>query len=494
MTLDSNQLIPVVWGSIQSIPWHWVILGAHVTVAALSVTHAMLYKRDSRAALGWVSVCLFFPLAGPLLYYMFGINRVRTQAQKLVGRRSFRLKVGYERGDVREQITAAVANVVGPQLKLFARVSERVTSRPLTVGNHVDAFKNGEQAYPAMLEAINGAKKRILLATYLFESDSVGNEFVAALIAAHQRGVEVRVIIDGVGELYSWPRLSKKLKKAGVQVAHFLPPKLLPPTFAVNLRNHRKILIVDSVIGFTGGMNIGERHLVESTVRGPTVDLHFRFYGSVVSQLEAIFIEDWRFITDENIQPVSVQHTQSGQVFCRCISDGPNEDLDKISLTMMGAISVAQREVLIITPYFLPSREMIASLQSAALRGVDVSIILPVKSNLRFVDWATRNLLWELLQHDVKIYYQPLPFAHTKLFVVDGVYAQIGSANLDPRSLRLNFELNLEIYSAKFVEQLADYTRVIRQASREITLREVDERRLVVRLRDAACWLFMPYL
>jgi len=494
VTLDINQRILVVWSYIQSIPWHWVLLGVHVTLAVLSVTHAMLYKRDSRAALGWVSVCLFFPLAGSLLYYMFGINRIQTQAQKLVGHRSFRLRVGYERGDVREQITTAVAHVVGPRLKLFARVSERVTSQPLTAGNHVEALKNGEQAYPAMLEAINGAKKRILLATYLFESDSVGKTFVAALIAAHQRGVEVRVIVDGVGELYSWPRLSRKLRKAGVQVAHFLPPKLLPPTFFINLRNHRKILIVDSVIGFTGGMNISERHLVETTVREPTVDLHFRLTGSVVSQLEAIFIEDWRFITHQNIQPISIQHAESGQVFCRCISDGPNEDLDKISLTMMGEISVAEREVLIITPYFLPPREMIASLQSAALRGVDVAIILPIKSNLRFIDWATRNLLWELLQHDVKIYYQPLPFAHTKLFVVDGVYAQIGSANLDPRSLRLNFELNLELYSAEFVEQLADYSRNIRQASREITLKEVDERRLAVRLRDAACWLFMPYL
>ena len=161
---------------------------------------------------------------------------------------------------------------------------------------------------------------------------------------------------------------------------------------------------------------------------------------------------------------------------------------------MMGAISAAQDNVFIITPYFLPSREMISSLQSAALRGVDVAIILPRKSNLRFIDWATRNLLWELLQHGVKVYYQPPPFAHTKLFVVDGVYAQIGSANLDPRSLRLNFELNLEIYSAEFVEQLADYIRSIRQASREITLKEVDDRHLFVRLRDAACWLFMPYL
>jgi len=491
---DNNQLELIVGAYFPFISWNWVLFALHITLAALAVTHAMLYKRDSRAALGWVSVCLFFPLFGPLLYYMFGINRIQTQAQKLVGRRSFRFKVGYERGDVKEHAGAEDMPVVGQQLAPFVRVSDNVTSYPLTAGNHIVALKNGEQAYPAMLAAINTARKRVLLVTYLFESDSVGKSFVAALIAAHQRGVEVRVIIDGVGEFYSWPRLSRKLRKAGIQVAHFLPPKIFPPSFTINLRNHRKLLLLDSSVGFTGGMNIGARHLLESNIKNPTVDLHFQLSGPVVSQLESVFIEDWRFITHENIQTLTVQDKEKGTVFCRSISDGPNEDLDKISLTMMGAISAAQDNVFIITPYFLPSREMISSLQSAALRGVDVAIILPQQSNLRFIDWATRNLLWELLQHGVKVYYQPPPFAHTKLFVVDGVYAQIGSANLDPRSLRLNFELNLEIYSAEFVEQLADYIRSIRQTSREITLKEVDERHLLVRLRDAACWLFMPYL
>lgn len=493
MNLKIDYFIFENWFTLQSTQWHWIIAGAHITLAVFAVSHAMLYKRDSRAALGWVSVCLFFPLAGPFLYYMFGINRIKTQARKLVGRRSFRLRVGYERGAMSEQSATAV-HVIGPQLECFARVSERITSRPLTIGNHIDVLVNGEQAYPKMLEAIERSTKRVLFATYLFESDSIGRKFVTALIAAQQRGVDVRVIVDGIGELYSWPRLSRKLSKAGIHVARFLPPGLLPPEFSINLRNHRKILIADSLIGFTGGMNIGERHLVDTMARHTTADLHFCVQGAIVEQLESVFIEDWRFITKENIPPGNVQHKEYGSVFCRCISDGPNEDLDKISLTMMGAISAAQRQVIIMTPYFLPSREMMASLQSAALRGVDVVIILPNKSNLPFVDWATRNLLWELLQHNVKIYYQPPPFAHTKLFVVDGVYAQIGSANQDPRSLRLNFELNLEIYGVEVVEQLTNYSQGIRVLSREVTLKEVDERPLPVRLRDAACWLFMPYL
>lgn len=160
----------------------------------------------------------------------------------------------------------------------------------------------------------------------------------------------------------------------------------------------------------------------------------------------------------------------------------------------MGTISAAQHEIFIVTPYFLPSREMIASLQSAALRGVAVTVILPRRSNLPFVDWATRNLLWELLQYGVSVFYQPPPFAHTKLFIVDGVYAQVGSANMDPRSLRLNFELNLELSGATNVGRLAEYTRKKCHAATQVSLHEIEERGLAVRLRDAACWLFLPYL
>lgn len=493
MEPDTSHLLFEAWSKIRLLPWQWVAADAHIVLASVAALHAMLYKRDPRAALGWISVCLFFPLAGPLLYFMFGINRIQTQARKLTHHRSFRLRVGYERGTL-DSKTASVSQGLDQQFTSFVRVADRVTSRPLTPGNTVASLQNGEQAYPAMLAAINGASQRVLLASYLFDSDSVGDAFVTALAAAHQRGVDVRVIVDGVGELYSRPRVSRILRRAGIPVARFLPPKLFPPTFSINLRNHRKILVVDGEHGYTGGMNISARHLVASASKQRTVDLHFHVQGPVVAELAAIFAEDWRFLTGEQLPPTQPHSRLQGSAHCRCISDGPNEDLDKIALVMMGAISAAQREILILTPYFLPSREMIASLQSAALRGVDVAIILPKKSNLRFIDWATRNLLWELLQHGVNIYYQPPPFAHTKLLIVDGIYTQIGSANLDPRSLRLNFELNLEILGAECAARLARYALDIRHDSTAVSLEEVDGRHFALRVRDAACWLFMPYL
>jgi cardiolipin synthase A/B len=491
--VEPSQLIGTAWASLSMLPWHWFALAAHVLLATLAVVHAMLYKRDPRAALGWVAVCLFFPLLGPVLYYVFGINRIQTQARKLARLPRFRLHIGHERG-THGTAPPSPSPQVGEPLSRFVQVSDRVAARPLTAGNAVEVLQNGEQAYPAMLAAIHGAVHRVLLVTYLFDWDSVGEAFAAALVEARRRGVDVRVIVDGVGELYSWPRISRVLRRAGARVARFLPPRLLPPSFSVNLRNHRKILVVDGEYGFTGGMNIGARHLLEPRSRRATADLHFRLQGAVVAQMEAIFVEDWRFATGEQLQTTPTTAVPVGPGYCRCISDGPNEDLDKIALVLMGTISAAQHEVLIMTPYFLPSREMIACLQSAVLRGVSVTVILPERSNLPFVDWATRNLLWELLLHGVTICYQPSPFAHTKLFIVDGVYAQIGSANIDPRSLRLNFELNLEVVGAQSVAVLLDHARQRRRESKPLTLQEIDGRGLLTRLRDAVCWLFMPYL
>ncbi|HEY9149609.1 MAG: phospholipase D-like domain-containing protein [Gammaproteobacteria bacterium] len=482
---------------LDDLPWEWLLAllaGLHLVIALLAAGHALLYKRDPRSALSWVALCLLFPLAGPILYYLFGINRIRSQAHRLTTHKPAPRLVGHERGSM-GHTAAAVPAGLAMEMRPFAQVSGRLTSRPILGGNRLDVLHNGEQAYPAMLAAIAGARRRVLLASYLFEFDMTGKQFVAALSAARERGVEVRVLIDGVGELYSWPRIGRVLRKAGLPMARFLPPRLFPPSLSINLRNHRKILLVDDQEGFTGGMNVGDRHLVEASRQG-TSDLHFRVRGPILAQLEEIFINDWTAASDERLSPICLDlpPLPDGDVCCRCISDGPNDDLDKIALTLMGAISAAREEILIINPYFLPSREMIASLQSAALRGVKVCILLPSNNNLPFIHWATRNLLWELLLYDVEIRYQPPPFAHTKLFLVDRHYVQLGSANLDARSLRLNFELNLESFSAGFAVPLAEEAWRLYQQSTPVTLDEVDSRPLPVRLRDAFFWLFLPYL
>jgi len=474
----------------------WIVVFILVPLmAVVTAGHALLHKRDPRAAFGWVAVCFFFPVAGPILYFLFGVNRVSTRAKKLKHRSPFYFHINYPRTDDTKRGAASPTQLLS-QLAEITKTSDAVTRRPLVSGNHIEMLHNGEQAFPAMLQTIDQAERYIFLASYILETNETGRKFIDALGRAAARGVDVRVLIDGVGELYSLPLAGWLLKKSGVRHVRFLPPRLFPPSMFINLRNHRKILVVDGREGYAGGMNIGDRHLTANVRnRARVADIHFKFTGPVVSQMEEIFLEDWGFCTGEHLQPrPQIPAVADGGAVCRAVADGPNEDLDKLATILLGGIVAARQEILIMTPYFLPSREMISALQVAALRGVKVHIILPARNNQPIVHWATRNMLWQLLRHKIRIYYQPPPFAHTKLLVIDSRYGLVGSANIDPRSLRLNFEFAVEIGDVRFGATLAAYFEEIRKQSRETTLAEMDKRSLLIRIRDALAWLFSPYL
>jgi cardiolipin synthase len=474
--------------------FHWAFIVIYFLVAVTTAGHALLHKRDPRAALGWIAVCFTFPLAGPLLYFLFGINRIRTRAKKLEQRSPFQVTSGYP--DSEDESEHILTNHhFSAEVKEISQISNAITRWPLLCGNQVEALHNGEQAYPAMIEAIESARNWIYLASFIFETNRTGRRFIRALAEAAKRGVDVKVIVDGIGELYSYPRASTLLQKHGVRAARFLPPRLIPPTININLRNHRKILAVDGRICFVGGMNIGDRHLAQN-LENPSrvIDMHLRVQGPLVAQIEQVFLDDWLFTTGEEVLGHSSPTITAGEAICRTIVEGPNEDFDKLATILVGVVSSARRRLSVMTPYFLPSRELIGALKTAALRGVEVDVILPAKNNIPFVHWATRNMLWELLEKGIRIHYQPPPFVHSKLLLVDEAYAQMGSANIDPRSLRLNFELVIEIYSKPFAESLGMYVRDVIMRSREITLDDLDRRPLRVKTRDALAWLFSPYL
>jgi cardiolipin synthase len=473
-----------------------ILLAANIIFAVAAGWHALLLKRDPRAALGWIAVILVFPLIGPFLYFLFGINRVRTRARTLTLQSPLRIKFESESlAQGNEPFLTRIS--VLPEFSELVKISDSITKRPLVGGNQIHALHNGEQAYPAMIEAIEGAEHSVYLSTYIFDTNKSGRLFIDALAGAVKRGLDVRVIIDGVGQYYSFPTAGMLLKRRGVHVVRFLPPRLIPPAIHINLRNHRKILTVDSQIGFVGGMNIGDRHLADNLNNSSrVVDIHFLLKGPVVGQMEEVFLEDWRFCTGDPLdKPIKVSnHTQINGTLCRTIVDGPNEDFDKYAQILMGIVSSAKHRILIMTPYFLPSRELISAMRTASLRGVDVRVILPKKNNLPFVHWATRNLLWELLELGIRIYYQPPPFVHSKLLVVDDYYVHVGSANIDPRSLRLNFEFTVEVYDRAFAETLTGHFEKVLMQSTEIFLKDVDSRPLAARTRDALAWLFSPYL
>lgn len=263
----------------------------------------------------------------------------------------------------------------------------------------------------------------------------------------------------------------------------------------MNLRNHRKLLVVDDRTGFTGGMNIASGHCTRSaSARRAIHDLHFRVRGPVVRHLAEVFLEDWDFATGEVTTIDGPPPDGAGTELCRGISSGPDDHFEKLSWILVGATSSAEHSVAIMTPYFLPNRELIGALCAAALRGVEVDVVMPRRNNIPVIAWATQSMLWELIEYGVRVWYQPGAFDHTKLFVVDGIYSLVGSTNLDARSLRLNFEFNLEIHGEETGGRLRRHFEDRRDASTRIDRPSLDRRPIAVKLRDATARLFTPYL
>lgn len=464
-----------------------------VTLSVAAAGHALLVKRDSRSALGWMSLNLTLPLFGPFLYWCLGINRISRRARSWS--KSGRRISGAEIYPIDDPEGEPVQLPPGAShLCDLQTIADRIVRTRLRAGNLVTPLIDGEEAYPVMLAAIRQARETINLSSYIFDANGIGAEFVEQLRQAEKRGVAVRVIIDALGEKYS--RLSPRKALAGsrVQLKRYLP---LRHGAYINLRNHRKLLIIDGREAYTGGMNIRSRHQTSRTAPAEAIhDMHFRIRGPVVNDLQRAFLEDWHFVTGERLDdPLFFpQVEQQGDSIVRCISDGPDREFRKLEQIIMGALSCADESVFIMTPYFIPDRPMTAALITAALRGVDVRIVLPGKNNLPFIHWANRALLPELLANNIKVYYQPPPFVHTKLLLVDNVWTLIGSANLDARSLRLNFELDLSIFDGAFAARIRQHFKTSLAVSRRITRTELKQRPMPIKLRDNFARLFSPYL
>ncbi len=470
--------------------WPHLAAGCDLFAAALASGHALLNKRDVRAATLWIGIIWFLPLLGTVLYLVLGVNRIRRRAIQLGVHATGDRPVPVDLGDSEPECARHLA--------ALARVVGRVVGEPLIAGNRIEPLVNGDAAFPAMLAAIDGAKTSVSLVTYIFDNDACGRQFVAALQRAKARGVAVRVLVDAAGTRYSFPSIMHRLKHAGVTSAMFLPSSIFAPWRAttINLRNHRKVLVVDGRMAFTGGMNIRQGNLLQEQPASPVQDLQFRVSGPVVTRLQEAFANDWAFTTNEvlNGEKWFPELKEAGDVIARVILDGPDGDFDKLRWTLLAAVAEAQTAIQIVTPYFLPDQEVVAALNLAALRGVRVDIILPAKNNLAVVHWASRAMWWQVLERGCHVWLTPPPFDHSKLVVVDDHWVLLGSANWDARSLRLNFELNVEAYGHALAGAMKQIIQQKLAQAREVSLAELNGRSTVGKLRDAIARLFSPFL
>ncbi len=471
--------------------WPWLAGAGHAVVIVIASGHVILHKRDVRAAIGWCALILFSPIVGAIAYYFFGINRIQRRAARLVA-----LRPELDEGALAPAGSTTLPTQFDEELGRLSRTVGRATGNQLLAGNVVRSLVNGDEAYPEMLEAITRAERSVLLTTYIFDNDRAGRLFVDALADAAARGVAVRVLVDSVGKRYSRSPITRALRARNVGTAEFLPSRVPFRNPYVNLRNHRKLLIVDGGTGFAGGLNIREGCLLEQPSAHPVQDLHFRFEGPIVDQMFSAAHQDWYFTTGELLGgPAWHSATSpSGDVWARGLPDGPDEDFETILWTILAAVGAARRSIRIATPYFLPDLTTLTALRLAAYRGVDIDIVLPEKNNLRLVGWASQAQLWQVLEPGCRVWLVPPPFDHSKVMVVDGVWCLVGSANWDARSLRLNFEYNVECYDEALANELLRLTGEKMDLGRRLSFEEVEARALPVRLRDGVARLFAPYL
>ena len=455
---------------------------AHVAIAIGVTVHILLYKRNIGTSISWMGIAWLSPFIGGALYFALGVNRVKRRAMRLRRERSHLFLVDEVAPDAPE---------AGPLTPLEYAIG-RLTGLSAEADNAIQLMRNGDEAYPAMLAAIDAAKKSVGLCSYIFRDDSAGEAFISALIRAHQRGVQVRVLIDGIGSGYFRSGTNDRLRRAGVPVDRFLHSYVPWKTPFLNLRNHRKLMVVDGRIAFTGGINLGRENVLSANPPHPVRDTHFRLEGPVVEQLVEAFADDWLFQTREKLlnEDWFPALEPAGGAVARTITSGPDEDLEQIEFVVLHAITCARRSIRVVTPYFLPPEALTTALSLAAMRGLKVEIVLPEHSNHTVLDWARRVPLKGLLETGCRVLLRPPPFDHSKLMTIDDTWSLIGSANWDTRSFRLNFELNVEIQDEGFARKLSEIT----SGGRDLLLAEINRDRLLLRLRNNAARLLQPYL
>ncbi|MFT5182329.1 MAG: cardiolipin synthase [Alphaproteobacteria bacterium] len=475
--------------------WPYAATSFVVMVTVVLSASVILYKRNERAAIAWVGLILLSPIIGSIAYLLLGINRIRRRASRIRPRVIGQTVSPPMAQTPSDPASGVRSGAVGIHQGL-TRLTDALATNRLTPANSITPLVNGDAAYPDMIQAIEGARRSICFETYIFKYDVVGREFVAALERAVARGVEVRVLVDGVGQIYSWPPIARALQAAGIPHSRFmysLWPWRMP---YLNLRNHQKILVIDGKTGFTGGMNISAANRTDAQVRRIVRDIHFKVEGPLVAHLTEAFADDWYITTKESLVGESWFPPLTGKsdVVARGIPSGPHESVERMRWIFAAAISEARQSLRVMTPYFLPDETLAAGLRLAALRGVEVDIILPEKTNLAFVTWAAMARLDELIRVGCRVWLGPPPFNHSKLMLVDDCWALVGSSNWDPRSLILNFEFNVECQGTELVRQLGGIFAAELAQARRLTLDDLQNRNIFVKLRDGIARLFSPYL
>lgn len=462
----------------------WLVL-LDVALVLGTLCAVLHFKREAQAAIAWVLLIVLVPFGGAVTFWLFGYQTVNRRLRRKQVRSLAYKKLAARAG-------RAPADVP-PRWDVLARLGHHGDGFPVTGGNVVTLYHDGTDAYRAMLEAIEGAKHHVHAQFFIVKSDETGRRFVEALRACARRGVQVRLLVDAVGSYKLSSRVLAELTRDGGKVANFLP---LWNPLRVNLRNHRKILVVDGRVGFSGGLNVADEYIHKNPKFGYWRDTHFRLAGPAVNGLQDTMLEDWYFATQEAVTgDAYFPHIDPcGRALAQVVSSGPDDDFKAIRETYVSAILRARERVWVASPYFVPDAGLRDALVIAARSGLDVRFLGLFRPDKWLPYLAARYFYADVLAAGAKVYQYTRGMMHSKYVLVDGEFASVGSANTDNRSLLLNFELNCQFFDTGIAREMEGAFLNDLKDSIRIDPARFAERPLVSRLAENAARLFAPVL
>ncbi|VAW20424.1 Cardiolipin synthase, ClsA [hydrothermal vent metagenome] len=467
-----------------------------ITSVAIAVIIVM-EKRSPFKTIAWILALVLLPIIG-LIFYLFLGQEYRKR--KLWSRRGIK---DLER--IRELTSRQLRRINRDQLETGGDILEKEkiislllnnSHSLLTTGNEVKLLNNGEATFKAILNAIDKACHHIHLEYYIIDDDEIGNQLKRELIKKSREGVEVRVIIDDVGSWSLSKKYIKELRDAGVELYPFMEVRFPRLTSRLNYRNHRKIVVIDGEVGFTGGINLADRYKTGNKKVGLWRDTHIQITGDAVSCLQVIFAADWFFVKKENLagDKYFKPFSEAPGVPVQITSSGPDSDWKSIEQAYFTAIAGAKQHVYITTPYLIPPQDIVSALKTAALGNIDVRIIIPERSDARVSKWCSFSFVNELLEAGVKVYFYKKGFIHSKILIVDSILSSVGTTNLDFRSFETNFEINAFIYDKEFTERMILQFNIDLENSMEIVLEEWSQRSWINKLRESLAHIVSPML
>ncbi|CDQ18719.1 cardiolipin synthase [Halobacillus karajensis] len=471
-----------------------IILTLNVLLALAII---FLERRDASATWAWLMVLLFIPVAGFFLYLIFG----RRLSNKEIFTWDKKSRLGLLAA-VQEQLTAIKENELKVQHEEIIPYEDLIymhlknNDALLSQNNEVEIFTDGQKKFHALIEDLEKAEDHIHLLYYILRDDNLGQRLANVLQKKAKEGVEVKLLYDDMGSRLLHRSFKRGLKEAGVQVESFFPSLIPKVNMKINYRNHRKLAIIDGEIGYIGGFNIGDEYLGFNKRFGYWRDTHLRVEGEAVNNMQTRFILDWNHASRRDIvyKERYFCAKPKGDVAMQIVSSGPDSEWEQIKHGYLKMILSAKEYVYIQTPYFIPDDSLLDALRVAVLSGVDVRIMIPNKPDHPFVYWATFSNIGDMLKAGAKIYVYQKGFLHAKTIVVDGKIASVGTANIDVRSFRLNFEVNAFVYHPEVGQSLSDRFHEDIVESTELTYKLYQARSKWVRFKEAISRLLSPIL